>query len=145
MRYFGVPLGAMMVGLAAACGGGDSGTGPGGGGGGTGTYALIGANDDPVPAIVLSNVCPAVRIENGRLQLGGDGTFQMRFDYVDETGAADWTGDHGSYDRDGDDLTFESEAWGDTFEGEVDDGVIYVWYDFCGDGEAGDLELAFSR
>ena len=143
MRYFGIPLWTLVC-LAAACGGGDGGTGP-GGGGVTGSYDLVGANDEPVPAVVLSNVCSPVQITNGQLQLTGDGQFQMRFDYREENGQADWTGDHGSYHRAGDDLLFESEAWGDTFEGEIDDGVVYLWYDFCADGEAGDLELAFTR
>ena len=144
MRYFGIPL-CMVVALAAACGG-DSGAGPGGGGGGmAGSYGLVGANDEAVPAVVLSNVCPPVQITNGTLQLNGGGQFQLRFDYRDENGEADWTGDHGTFTIAGEDLFFESEAWGDSFEGEFDDGAVYLWYDFCADGQAGDLELAFSR
>ena len=144
MRYFGIPLWTVLV-LAAACGG-DGGTGPGGGGGGVaGSYGLVGANDEAVPAVVLSNVCPPVQITNGTLQLSGDGQFQMRFDYRDENGQPDWTGDHGTYEHQGGDLLFASEAWGDQFEGEIDDGVLYLWYDFCADGQGAELELAFTR
>ncbi len=132
--------------LTAACGGGKDGpTGPGGGGGDfAGDYLLVGANDDALPAVVTSNGCSAIQIVNGGLTLSADGQFQMQFNWQDVNGEAQFSGDHGRYRQEGDGLVFTSEAWGDQFEGGVDDGLLSVSWDFCGDTPGAELDLAFS-
>lgn len=110
-----------------------------------GTYQLVGADGGRVPALVTSDICSPTHILQGNLRLGADGWYEMRFDWQNVGGAPDWTGDRGRYQHAGGDLLFSSEAWGDQFEGEIDDGVVYLYFDFCGDGRAGDLELAFVR
>ncbi|HEY8258313.1 MAG TPA: hypothetical protein VIG08_11725 [Gemmatimonadales bacterium] len=135
-----------LVVLAAACGGSDGGTGPGGGGNDNlaGTYQLVGANDEPVPAVITSPICSPTQITNGTLTLGADGRWEMQFNWQGENGQ-DWSGDHGSYQARNGDLLFTSEAWGDQFEGEVDGGLVWLTWDFCNDNLGADLDLAFSR
>jgi hypothetical protein len=82
---------------------------------------------------------------HGNLRLSADGRFEMRFDRIEQNGQPDWTGDHGSWQQAGDELRFASEAWGDEFEGEFWDGVLYLDYDLCSDGLGAELELAFAR
>jgi len=136
-----------LVCLAAACGGGKDGgsTGPGGGDVGqvAGDYLLDGANDEALPATVQTNECSPVQILNGGITLSHDGSFQMQFNWRDTNGESKFTGDHGHYRADGDQIEFSSDAWGDSFEGEVDDGVLWVDYEFCTDTPGTDLELAF--
>jgi hypothetical protein len=136
-----------LVGVAAACGGGsDGGTGPGGGGGHlAGDYQLVGANDEAVPTMVASNGCSPVQIVNGGMTLSADGTWQMQFNWKDGNGEPKFTGDHGDYRAEGDAMVFESEAWGDQFEGEVDGDLVWLYYDFCEDTPGEDLDLAFTR
>jgi hypothetical protein len=132
-----------LVALAAACGGGDGATGP-GGGGLAGNYALVGANDEAVPTVVTSEVCSPAQILSGEMSMSPDGRWEMRFDWRDEDGQQ-WTGDHGRFQQAGDQLEFVSEAWGDRFEGEVDGGLVWFYYDFCNDNQGEDLDLAWSR
>ena len=135
-----------LIGLVAACGGGsDGGTGPGGGGSLAGDYLLVGANDEAVPAVVTSDACAQVEILNGGITLNADGRWQMQFNWQDANGETKFTGDHGRFQRQGDEVLFSSEAWGDQFEGEMDEGLLWIAYDFCSIDAAGDLELAFSR
>jgi hypothetical protein len=74
--------------LTAACGG-DGGTGPNGGGGGGGIgeiardYYLVKANDQPLPAIFVSDVCAPAKFTGGGIRLSADGTFQMSIADVD--------------------------------------------------------------
>jgi hypothetical protein len=145
MRWLGLSWSVSLVCLAAACGG-DGATGPGGGGGGgvAGTYELVGANGSGLPALVRSQACGDSQMLDGNLRLTADGRFEMRFDRLEETGP-DWTGDNGTYQQADDELRFSSEAWGDQFEGEIDDGVLILYYDLCNDGLGAELELAFSR
>jgi hypothetical protein len=136
--------------LTAACGGGDHGTGPNGGGGGgigdlAGDYYLAKANDQPLPAIFVSDVCAPAKFTGGGIRLGADGTFQMAIAYVNNEGTADGFQDHGTVRRQGDQLLFTSEAWGDTFEGELDEGLIWADYDFCNDNQGADLWLGFGQ
>ena len=152
MRWIGIPrrwrrlAAGSLVALAAACGGGDGdgGTGPGAGGDLAGSYQLVGANDAPVPTVVTSNVCSPAQIQGGSMRLGTDGRFELRFDWQDESGQQ-YTGDHGRYQQAGDELHFVSEAWDDEFEGEVDDGLVWIYYDFCADNQGEDLDLAWAR
>jgi hypothetical protein len=137
-----------LVCLAAACGGGnDGGTGPGGGGGGqlAGDYLLVGANDDAVPTMVESNGCSPVQVVNGGMTMSANGNWQMQFNWQDGDGDPKFTGDHGHYRQADDRIEFTSEAWGDQFEGEVDGGLVWLYYDFCEDTPGEDLDLAFSR
>jgi hypothetical protein len=149
MRWLGLTGKLALVCLAAACGGGDDNgpAGPGGGGGGgvAGTYELVGANGAALPAVVHSAACGPSQMLHGNLRLSANGSFEMRFDWIEQNGEPDWTGDHGSYQQAGEDLWFSSEAWGDQFEGEIDDGVLYLYYDLCSDGLGAELELAFAR
>ena len=138
-----------MVCLMAACGGGhDGGTGPGGGGGGgndlAGDYSLISANDGALPATYTSNICDPALFTGGSLTLHSNGSFEMSVSYTNDDGGNDGFQDHGSYRRNGDQLQFESEAWGDEFEGELDGGLVWTYYDFCNDNQGADLDLAFA-
>src|SRR5262249_37223736 len=143
MRWLGI---LSLTCLAAACGGGgDGGTGPNGGGQQVvGTYQLVGANETAVPTVVMSPVCTPTQITNGVLNLEADGTFQMKFNYVKEDGA-DYAGNHGRYKVTDDGLVFSSEDWGDQFEGGIDDGVLWIQWDFCSDNMGAELELDFQR
>ena len=146
-RWRSMAAGLSLACLIAACGGGKDGpTGPGGGGGDfAGDYLLVGADDAALPAVVTSNGCSAIQIVNGGLTLGADGQFQMQFNWQDVNGQAQFSGDHGRYQvRDGG-LEFTSEAWGDQFEGEMDGGVLWLSWDYCGDTPGQELDLAFTR
>jgi hypothetical protein len=135
-----------MIVLAAACGGGsDGGTGPGGGGQLAGDYLLVGANDEAVPTMVGTNDCSPVQIVNGGMTLSANGSWQMQFNWQDGNGEPKYTGDHGTYRVANDRVEFTSEAWGDQFEGELDNGLVWLYYDFCEDTPGEDLDLAFSR
>jgi hypothetical protein len=135
-----------LVCLAAACGGGDGGTGPGGGFGDdlAGTYQLIGVNNQAVPAVVTSDACSPVQIQDGDMTLGADGRYEMEIDWEDENGQ-NWSGDHGRYQQTNGALVFSSEAWGDQFNGDVEDGVLSIHWDFCADNHGAEMGLAFSR
>jgi len=136
-----------MATLIAACGGGDSGTGPNGGGIGeiAGDYYLTKANDHDLPAMFTSDVCAPAQITGGGIRLGADGTFQMAVAYVDNQGVQGGFQDHGRYRRQDDQLVFTSEAWGDSFEGELDGGLVWADYDFCNDNQGADLWLGFAQ
>jgi len=89
-----------LVGLAAACGGGKDGgtTGPGGDVAQVaGDYQLVGANDEGVPTVVTWNGCSPVQVLNGGITLGADGRWQMQFNWQEQDGQAQFTGDHGRY------------------------------------------------
>ena len=137
-----------LICLAAACGGGKGGTGPGGGGGGgefAGDYLLAGANDEAVPTVINSDVCARARIVNGGMTLNANGQWQMQFNWQNDNGEDKFTGDHGHWRATNGGVEFTSDTWGDSFEGEMDDGLLWIAYDFCSDDPPGDLELAFSR
>lgn len=134
-----------VVCLMAACGGGsDAGTGP-GGGDLTGDYQLISANDAALPALYTAQNCDPARFTGGSLTLHNNGTFEMDVSYVNAANGADGFQDHGSYRRQGDQLLFSSDAWGDQFEGELDGGLVWTYYDFCGGAPGADLDLAFAQ
>jgi hypothetical protein len=136
-----------LVGLAAACGGGHDGgaTGPGGDVGQlAGDYQLVGANDGEIPTTVTWNGCSPIQVQNGGITLNADGHWQMQFNWQDQNGQPQYTGDHGRFQVADGQLQFSSEAWGDHFEGEIDDGVVWLYYDFCGDDPGEDLDLAFA-
>lgn len=135
--------------LAAACGGGKDGgngpTGPGGGGNAiAGDYLLVGAEGNAVPVVINSPICGPSEIDNGGLTLGADGTYQLQFNWRNENGPQ-FVGDHGRYRVAGTGLQFQSEAWGDQFEGGVDGGTVWLTFDFCSDNQGPELDLAFSR
>ena len=131
--------------LMAACGGGgDGGTGP-GGGDLAGDYRLISANDGALPATFTAQNCDPAQFTGGSLTLNTDGTFEMDVSYIDDEGNATGFPDHGHYQRHGDQLMFSSEEWGDQFEGEVDGGLVWTYYDFCEHAPGPDLDLAFAQ
>ena len=136
-----------LICLAAACGGGKDGTGPNGGGGQyAGDYQLAGANDEEVPAVVTSDACAPARIINGGLSLSRNGQWQMQFDWENNDGEPKSLGDRGHWEEEIDGwVRFYSEQWGDSFEGELDEELMWIDYDFCTNDPPGDLELAFSR
>lgn len=132
--------------LVAACGGGKDGpTGPGGGNGQVaGEYLLVGAGGNAVPTVVNSEVCGANEIDNGGLTLGGDGSYEMRFDWQDEDGP-NYSADHGRYRVQGNRIQFTSEAWGDEFEGQAAGGLLELTWDFCNDNQGPELRLTFTN
>ena len=77
---------------------------------------------------------------SGNLRMDGD-SWEMRVEWEDANGES-WTGDHGRFERDGNTLYFQSEAWGDGFEGELEGSLVVLYYDFCTNGEA-DVDLVF--
>ena len=129
--------------LAVACGGGDHNpTGPGGDVGGT--WTLVGINEDGLPESEPM-VWGSVTFRAGSLHLSQDGAWEMTIQFEhDETGQATQAEDYGQYGRQGDDLSFASEAFGDHIEGGLDDGFVYLIYDFDGDGEY-ETEFTFER
>ncbi len=126
-----------------AADGGDSGTGPGGGGGGlAGTYELVGINNAPVPAVVQMEGCTPSRFLAGSLTLG-DGGWSFDIMAEDETGTNSLR-DEGEFQREGNELSFDSARYGDRFEGELEDGLVVLYYDFCSNGEH-DIDFVFER
>jgi hypothetical protein len=137
-----------VVCLAAACGGGKDGTGPNGGGSGqyAGEYLLAGANDEAVPTVVVSNACAPATIVKGGMTVNRNGEWQMQFNWEDLDGAPKVLTDQGHWEEEIDGwVRFYSATWGDSFEGELDQGLMWIDYDFCSNDPPGDLELAFSR
>lgn len=134
-------IGALL--LSGACGG-DNGTGPGGGGGGVGgNYQLIGVNDIEVPAVVQMEHCTPSRFTDGALVLDGNGSWQLAIELEDETGQHVLQ-DAGQFRRQGEELAFDSEAYGDRFYGEIDEGLVFLYYDFCSNGEH-DIDFVFEK
>lgn len=128
--------------LAGACGGGDGGTGP-GGNGLSGTYELVGINEDGVPEEEQVENCLPALFTSGSMALDGDGNFELSILYENQDGQ-DGFQDHGRFQRDGDDLSFDSEAWGDRFDGEVEGDLVVLYYDFCANGVA-DIDFVFEK
>jgi hypothetical protein len=129
--------------LAGACGGGDHNpTGPGGGLGGT--WNLVGINEDGLPEDEPYNFGTA-SFTGGSLRLSQDGQWEMTISYDHlEANQSLQLEDYGQYGRQGDDLSFASEAFGDHIDGGLDDGFVYLIYDFDGDGEY-ETEFTFER
>ena len=129
--------------LAAACGGRDHHpTGP--GGGLTGTWTLVGLNEDGLPESEPYNFGTA-DFQSGTLRLSQDGQWEMTINYDHlEQNESRQLEDYGQYGREDEDLSFASEAYGDHIEGGVDDGYVYMIYDFDGDG-AYETEFTFER
>ncbi len=129
--------------LAAACGGGDHNpTRP--GGGLTGTWTLVGINEDGLPESEPYNFGTA-DFQSGTLRLSQDGQWEMTINYDHlEQNESRQLEDYGQYGREDADLSFASEAYGDHIEGGVDDGYVYMIYDFDGDG-AYETEFTFER
>jgi hypothetical protein len=132
-------MGALL--LCGACGG-DSGAGPGGGGNVEGNFDLTGINNTAVPAIVQTEDCSPVRFVSGTLTMG-DGDWSMDVEMEDEDGPS-FLQDHGGYEQDGSELGFQSVAFGDRFEGELEEGLVVLYYDYCSNGEH-DVDLVFER
>ncbi len=129
--------------LAGACGGGDGGTGP-GGNGLSGTYELVGINEDGVPEQEQVENCLPALFTSGSMVMDEDGNFELSILYQDESGQ-DGFQDHGRFRRQGDtDLSFDSEAWGDQFDGEVEGDLVVLYYDFCANGVA-DIDFVFEK
>jgi hypothetical protein len=124
--------------VLTGCGGSDGGTGPGAGLGGQ--YELVGINEDGLPESEVIEDCDETLFHAGTLSMNG-GNWEMRVDWEDGNGES-WTGDHGSFERDGNTLYFQSQAWGDDFEGEVEGSLVVLYYDFCTNGVA-DVDLVF--
>lgn len=132
---------AAAAGIALLCGAcGSDGAGPGGGDGVDGTYELVGINNTDVPAVVQMEACSPSRFVSGSLSLG-TGHWQVSVQIEDETGTH-WLEDEGNYERDGIELAFESQVYGDWFDGELEDGLVVLYYDFCSNGEH-DIDLVF--
>ena len=129
--------------LAGACGGGDHNpTGPGGGLGGT--WTLVGINEDGLPEDEPYNFGTA-SFTGGSLRLSQDGQWEMTISYDHlEANQSLQLEDYGQYGRQGDDLSFASEAFGDHIDGGIDDGFVYLIYDFDGDGQY-ETEFTFER
>ena len=129
--------------LAAACGGGD-GNPHRFGGGLTGTWTLVGINEDGLPESEPYNFGTA-DFQSGTLRLSQDGQWEMTINYDHlEQNESRQLEDYGQYGRDDEDLSFASEAYGDRIEGGMDDGYVYMIYDFDGDG-AYETEFTFER
>jgi hypothetical protein len=129
--------------LAAGCGGGDHNpTGP--GGGLAGTWTLVGINEDGLPESEPYTFGTA-DFQSGSLRLTQDGEWEMTivYDHLEQNESRRLE-DYGQYGRDDDDLSFTSAAFGDRIEGGVDEGFVYMIYDFDGDG-AYETEFTFER
>jgi hypothetical protein len=152
MRWFelqrirrALPVAAGLF-LVAACGGNDNGggLGPGNGGGLAGNYELVGINEDAIPEEEQMEDCAPTLFTGGSMTMDGDGNFELSVEYQQFEGPDGWQ-DHGTFERHEDGgLSFDSEAWGDHFEGEVDGDLVVLYYDFCTNG-VHDIDLVFER
>lgn len=152
MRWFelqriwrALPVAAALF-LVGACGGDDNGggLGPGNGGGLAGTYQLVGINEDGIPEEEQMEDCAPTLFTNGSMSMDGDGTYSLSVEY-EQFGDPDGWQDNGTFQRqENGDLSFDSEAWGDRFEGEVDGDLVVLYYDFCTNGVA-DIDLVFEK
>jgi hypothetical protein len=129
--------------LAGACGGDGGATGPGGGGSLTGTYFLVGVNDEAVPAVAQMERCTPSAFTAGSLIVDAEGNWRFGIELEDETGRHVLE-DNGRLRRDGDELAFSSARYGDRFEGETEEDLIVLYYDFCANGEH-DVDFVFER
>jgi hypothetical protein len=136
-----LPVTALV--LAGACGGDDDGgTGP-GGGPLAGTYQMVGINEDGLPEEEQMENCTSSLFLGGSLALSENGAWEFAVNLEDETGAHVLR-DAGQFQRDGADLLFASAQYGDQFEGEIEDDLVVLYYDFCANGEA-DIDFVFER
>jgi hypothetical protein len=133
--------------LIAACGGetrgSDAVTGP-GMAELAGDYALVGLNGATVPATVQPDDCELSRWVNGRMTLAVDGSWQMELNWTDDGNNPQVLRDNGRYRVAGRRLSFQSNVFGDQFDGAVDGAEVLFFYDFCDTGR-GDLHFAFSQ
>jgi hypothetical protein len=143
--------------LVAACGGDSSPTGPGGGAGGggaggggggdqeiAGTYELVNLGGRvALPIDLTIETCDPVRFMGGGLRLNGDGTWQLLVEMQDASGRLELE-DEGYFEQDGADLWFESEYYGDSFQGAIDGTVAKLDYDYCPDGQS-DIQFWFQK
>ena len=110
----------------------------------TGTWTLVGINEDGIPESEDYNFGTAT-FQGGTLRLSQDGEWEMTISYDHmEQNESRQLEDYGQYGRDDEDLSFASEAYGDHIEGGVDDGYVYMIYDFDGDGVY-ETEFTFER
>jgi hypothetical protein len=149
--------------LLAACGGDSGPTGPGGGGNGggnsggggdggsgqgdqgiAGAYELVNLGGRvALPIDLTIETCDPVRFYGGGLRLNRDGTWQLEVEIQGVDGPQDLE-DEGSFEQDGTTLWFESEYYGDSFEGEIDGTVAKLDYDYCPDGQS-DIQFWFQK
>jgi len=108
------------------------------------TWTLVGINEDGLPESEDYNFGTA-DFQSGSLRLSQDGQWEMKifYDHVEQNQSLQLD-DYGQYGRDNQDLSFASEAYGDHIEGGLDDGFVYMIYDFDGDGEY-ETEFTFER
>jgi hypothetical protein len=129
--------------LATGCGGGDhSPTGP--GGGIAGGYDMVAVGQAGLPADADVEDCTMTRFYSGRLQLNGNGTWQIRLN-VNDDNYGDWTSvDEGQFQQDGATVWLNSKYSGATNQATLDDGDVTIMYDWCYNGVP-DVQLVFER
>ena len=104
----------------------------------------MGINEDGLPESEPYNFGTA-DFQSGTLRLSQDGQWEMTINYDHlEQNESRQLEDYGQYDSHDEDLSFASEAYGDHIEGGMDDGYVYMIYDFDGDG-AYETEFTFER
>jgi hypothetical protein len=138
---------ALLTATLAACGGssGNGGTGPDTDlGQVAGEYGLSVVDGATAPVTIDFDNCGSIRFHAGDVSLADDGTWQMAITLFDVNGDQQQLEDEGRYQRAGNRLAFQSDQYGDHFAGELDDALIHVYYDFCGEGHP-DVDFSFSR
>jgi hypothetical protein len=104
----------------------------------------VGINEDGLPESEPYNFGTA-DFQSCTLRLSQDGQWEMTINYDHlEQNESRQLEDYGQYGRNDEDLSFASEAYGDHIEGGMDDGYVYMIYDFDGDG-AYETEFTFER
>jgi hypothetical protein len=78
------------------------------------------------------------------MTLAVDGSWQMELNWTDDGNNPQVLRDNGRYRVAGRRLSFQSNVFGDQFDGAVDGAEVLFFYDFCDTGR-GDLHFAFSQ
>jgi hypothetical protein len=108
-----------------------------------GDYVLAQADSVAVPVTILFDHCGDIQFRAGRMSLGEDGTWRMAIQTLDAGGNEEGAEDGGRFQRAGDRLAFQSDVYGDHFQGEIAPPMLHFYYDWCGEGHA-DMDLAFT-
>jgi hypothetical protein len=108
-----------------------------------GTYALQSVDGDDLPVTGTINGFD-ITVEDGDLVIDDDGTWEVVISGEVNGNPDDIIEDFGTWDRNGNSVSFESDAFGDQFDGTLSGRRLTIDYDVDGDGTA-ETEFLFER